>query len=430
LIRGAQSRYPDNGAAPHPPAPPSIRHEEELQAMESATSPLEGIRVVDLSRVLAGPYCTLLLSMLGARVIKIEDKAGDESRAWPPMVGDSGATYQAINLNKRSIVVDLKTPEGQEIVRDLARRADVLVENFKSGTMERFELDYPALQALNPRLVYASITAFGGKGPRAANPGYEALMQAYNGVMSMTGEPEGAPVRCGVSYHDMSTGITTALAIVTALFRRASTGLGGKVDASLLQTSLGLMAIQVTNFFQGGLVPRRLGSAHPMVVPYQVFPTKDKPLMVASANQNLFARLCKTLDLEWMLGDPRFKDNPSRVINREACIRTIEEKLSRYTRDDVVQRLLDAGVPCAPVNDLKELMAEEQVHAIDTLIEVQDEQHGTLRFSGLPFHLDERGTPPLKRPPHLGEHTREVLGELGYDSARIASLFDKQVVAG
>ena len=398
--------------------------------MEAVTPPLAGIRVADLSRVLAGPYCGLLLSMLGADVIKVEDKAGDESRAWPPMVGDSGATYNAINLNKRSIVIDLKNPEGQAIVRDLARQADVLIENFKTGTMERFELDWERLHAETPRLVYASITAFGSKGPRAAYPGYEALMQAYNGVMSMTGEPEGQPARCGVSYHDMSTGIATAFAIMTALFRRERSGQGGKVDASLLQTSLGLMAIQVTNYFQGGQVPTRLGSAHPMVVPYQVFLTQDRPIMVASANQNLFAKLCKLLEIEWMLADPRFKDNPSRVQNREACLRAVQEKLSPWTRDEAVEKLHEAGVPCAPVNDLKELLQEEQVNAIDTLIEVEDELNGTLRFSGLPFHLDGRGTPPARRPPRLGEHTREVLGELGYDPARIAALMDKQVVVG
>jgi len=396
--------------------------------MESVAPPLSGIRVVDLSRVLAGPYCTLLLSMLGADVIKVEDKSGDESRTWPPMVGDSGATYNALNFNKRSIVIDLKLPEGQEIVRELTRRGDALVENFKTGTMERFGLDYGSLKALNPRLVYASITAFGGKGPRAANPGYEALMQAYNGVMSMTGEPEGAPVRCGVSYHDMSTGITTALGVVTALFRRGITGQGGRVDASLLQTSLGLMATQVTNFFQGGQVPARLGSAHPMVVPYQVFPAKDKPVMIASANQNLFGKLCRVLGLDWMVTDPRFKDNPARVQNREACIRAIEEKLSHYTRDELVPMLLDAGVPCAPVNDLKELMAEEQIQAIDTLVNVQDERHGPLRFSGLPFHLDDRSPQPVRRPPRLGEHTREVLGEIGYDSPRVNALIQRQVV--
>jgi formyl-CoA transferase/CoA:oxalate CoA-transferase len=398
--------------------------------MEAVTPPLAGIRVIDLSRVLAGPYCGLLLSMLGADVIKVEDKSGDESRTWPPMVGGAGATYNAINLNKRGIVIDLKTSEGQEIVRDLVRRADVLIENFKAGTMERFGLGFDSLQALNPRLVFASITAFGAKGPRAAYPGYEALMQAYNGMMSMTGEPEGPPVRCGVSYHDMATGITTAFAVVTALYRRERTGRGGRIDASLLQTSLGLMAIQVTNFFQGGQVPTRLGSAHPMVVPYQVFSTKDRPIMIASANQNLFVKLCKALELDWMLTDPRFKDNPTRVQNREACLRALQEQLGHWTRDALVAHLHAAGVPCAPVNDLKELLEEEQVRAIAMLIDVRDETYGPLRFSGLPFHLDGRGTPPARRPPRLGEHTREVLSELGYDPARIAGLIEKQVVAG
>jgi len=398
--------------------------------MDAIASPLAGIRVLDLSRVLAGPYCGFLLSMLGADVIKVEDKAGDESRNWPPLVGDAGATYKAINLNKRSIVIDLKSPEGQEIVRKLAAKSDVLIENFKSGTMERFGLHHEALKPLNPRLVYASITAFGSKGPRAAYPGYEALMQAYNGVMSMTGEPEGQPVRCGVSYHDMSTGITTAFAIMTMLYRREHNGLGGKVDASLLQTSLGLMAVQVTNYFQGGQVPTRLGSAHPMVVPYQVFLTRDRPVMIASANQNLFARLCKVLGLEGMVSDPRFKDNPTRVKHRDECLRAIQEKLMHWTRDEAVAKLHEAGVPCAPVNDLEELLKEDQIEAIETLIDVDDRENGTLRFTGLPFHLDGNGSPPARHSPRLGEHTRGVLTEIGLDASSIAALFDKQVVAG
>lgn len=398
--------------------------------MSSVNPPLAGIRVVDLSRVLAGPYCTLLLSMLGADVVKVEDRKGDESRTWPPMVGNAGATYKALNLNKRSIVVDLKTPEGAQIVRDLAAKADVLVENFKTGTMDRFGLDYESLKQINPRLIFASITAFGSVGPRASAPGYEALMQAYNGVMSMTGEPEGEPVRCGVSYHDMSTGITAALAVVTSLFDRDRTGRGCKVEASLLQTSLGLMSIQVTNYFQGGQVPQPLGSAHPMVVPYQVFSTADRPIMIASANQNLYERLCRAVGLERLIDDPRFKDNLSRVANREACLTAIQAALTRYGRDELVAMLEEAGVPCAPVNNLEELMQEEQVHAIGTLIEVEDEDRRKLRLSGLPFLRDGNGAPPPRRPPALGEHTREVLEELEYDSARIASLIEHDVVAG
>lgn len=398
--------------------------------MDALAAPLSGIRVLDLSRVLAGPYCGYLLSLLGAEVIKVEDKEGDESRAWPPLVGDAGATYKAINLNKRSIVIDLKAPEGQALVRKLAAKSDVLIENFKTGTMERFGLHDEALRPLNPRLIYASITAFGSKGPRAAYPGYEALMQAYNGVMSMTGEPEGQPVRCGVSYHDMSTGITTALAIMTALYRRELTGLGCKVDASLLQTSLGLMSVQVTNYFQGQQIPKRLGSAHPMVVPYQVFMTLDHPIFIASANQNLFGRLCKVLGLESMVSDARFKDNPSRVKNRVECLRLIQDKLMRWNREEAVAKLHEAGVPCAPVNDLDELLKEDQIEAIETLIDVDDEENGTLRFTGLPFHLDGQGSPRARRPPRLGENTSEVLKELGLDSSGIAALFEKQVVAG
>ena len=398
--------------------------------MESNNLPLDGICVVDLSRVLAGPYCTLLLSMLGANVIKVEGHTGDESRAWPPLIGGLGATFYGLNLNKRSVVVDLKSEDGPQIIRDLARSADVLVENFKTGTMGRFGLDYETLHTINPRLVYSSITAFGDRGPRAEKPGYEALMQAYSGVMSITGEPEGEPVRCGVSFHDMATGIASAFAIVTALFRRERTGMGGKLNNSLLQTALGLMSIQVTNYYQGGEVPTKLGSAHPMVVPYQVFHTQDRPMMIASANQNLWERLCRALGLDALLDDPRFKDNPARVANREACLAYVSEAIRRHGFAELESKLNEFGVPCAPVNSLPEMLGEEQVAALGSIIEVEDAELGTLKLSGLPFYLDGRVIDSARPAPRLGAHTREVLGELGYDDDRIASLMEQQVVAG
>ncbi len=398
--------------------------------MNAQALPLAGIRVLDLSRVLAGPYCALLLSMLGAEVIKVEEQGGDESRTWPPLGRDLGSPYLGMNLNKRGIVLDLKSPEGVAVVKDLAARSDVLVENFKTGTMERFGLDYDTLHGLNPRLVYTSISAFGRTGPKASDPGYEALVQAYTGVMDMTGFPDGPPARCGVSFLDMSTGITAALATVSALFRRERTGEGCRAEASLLQTAMGLMTVQVSSYFQDGVVPRRIGTAHPAVVPYQAFRTADGNIFVAAANQNLWERLCRTLGLEALLADPRFKSNQARVEHREALLPLLIETIGRRSNAELLGPLRAAGVPCAPVNSLEQMLADGQVQAIGALAELDEPDYGPLRFANLPFFLDGRPGQVRRRAPRLGEHTREVLADLGYDEARIAALLSQGAVNG
>ena len=248
----------------------------------SDSLPLSAIRVIDLSRVLAGPYCAMILSFLGAEVIKIEDKNGDETRQWPPFTKDMSNSFLAVNLNKRGIVVDLKAAEGREIVRELVRGADVLVENFKTGAMEKFGLSYESLKETNPALIFTSISAFGRRGPRAEYPGYETLLQAYSGIMDFTGMPGGEPVRSGVSFLDLSSGITGALATVTALYRRKETGQGAKIEGSLLQSAVFLMALQVSSFLQSGVLPRKLGSAHASAAPYQALPTADGFALVAA----------------------------------------------------------------------------------------------------------------------------------------------------
>ena len=398
--------------------------------MNDPLLPLAGIRVLDLSRVLAGPYCALLLSMMGAEVIKVEEQGGDESRTWPPLSHDLGSPYLGMNLNKRGIVLDLKAPAGVAIVKDLAAGSDVLVENFKTGTMERFGLDYDTLHGLNPRLVYTSISAFGRTGSKASDPGYEALVQAYTGVMDMTGFPDGPPARCGVSFLDMSTGINAALATVSALFRRERTGQGCRAEASLLQTALGLMTVQVSSFFQDGVVPRRIGTAHPSVVPYQAFRTTDGNIFVAAANQNLWERLCRALGLEALIADPRFKSNQTRVQHREALLPLLIETIARSSNAELLGPLRKAGVPCAPVNSLEQVLADGQVQAIGALAELDDPDYGALRFANLPFFLDGRPGQVHRRAPRLGEHTREVLAGLGYDEARIAALLSPAVVNG
>ena len=398
--------------------------------MEAHPLPMAGIRVLDLSRVLAGPYCAMLLSMMGAEVVKVEERSGDESRTWPPHNRDLGSPYLGMNLNKRGIVVNLKSPEGVALIKDLAAHSDVLVENFKTGTMEKFGLSYETLREVNPRLVYTSVTAFGSSGPKAADPGYEALVQAYSGVMDITGFPDGPPARCGVSFLDMATGVNAALATVSALFRRERTGVGRRAEASLLQTALGLMTTQVATYYLDDVLPKRIGTAHPFVVPYQAFPTADGNVFIAAANQNLWERLCRALDMEQLISDPRFKDNPSRVQHRGEIIPILSEVIARRNTAELLAPLKAAGVPCAPVNNLAQLLADGQVDAIGALAELNDTDYGALKLANLPFFLDGARGQVRQRAPRLGEHTRAVLAGLGYDEARIAALFAGGAVEG
>jgi len=397
--------------------------------MPDTKAPLAGIKVIDCSRVLAGPYCCELLSLLGADIIKVENHAGDEGRQWPPHKGDMGSSFLGLNANKRSIAVDLKRPEGVELVRDLARGADALVENFKTGDMERFGLGYEDLKPLNPRLVYTSVSAFGRKGPRGQGLGYEALLQAYSGVMAITGEPGGAPVRCGVSFLDMGTGVMAALATVTALFRREFTGAGGKVETSLLGTSLGLMSNTVSNFLQHGYLPERLGTAHPQVVPYQVYPTKDSFIFIASGNQNLFERLCRAIGREEMIADPRFSNNAARVTHRAECLKLIFDSLAEMDTAELMAELDKQGVPYSPVNDLKSLWADGQVDALGVIEKGTDPAYGDFQIMGLPFTITDHDRGLKRTAPRIGEHSREILKELGYDRERIEQLISSKVVA-
>ena len=393
--------------------------------MPDTRSPLAGVRVLDCSRVLAGPYCCALLSFLGAEVIKIESHDGDEGRMWPPHKGDMGSSFLGLNANKRSIAVDLKTADGVSVVKDLARDADVLVENFKTGDMERFGLGYATIQAINPRLVYTSVSAFGRQGPKAKGLGYEALMQAYSGVLAITGEPDGMPVRCGVSFLDMGTGVMSALATVTALYRREFTGAGGKAETSLLGTSLGLMSNTVANYLQHGYLPARLGTAHPQVVPYQVYPTRDSFIFIASGNQNLFERLCHAIDRSTMIDDPRFADNAKRVANREACLKLIFARLAELETQPLMKKLDEHGVPYSPVNDLESLWSDGQVQALGVIEKGEDAAYGEFEIMGLPFTLTDHIRGLARSAPRIGEHSREILREMHYSDTKIEQLITR-----
>lgn len=394
----------------------------------AATAPLAGVRVLDCSRVLAGPYCSVLLSFLGADIVKVEDFRGDEGRQWPPHQDGMGASFLALNANKKSIAINLKERGGADIVRELARTADVLVENFKTGDMERFGLGYDDIAPLNPSLVYTSISAFGRRGPKATDPGYEALVQAYSGVMAITGEPDGGPVRCGASFLDLATGTMSALATVTALYRRQLTGAGGKAETSLLGTAMAMMGNHMSNYFQHGLQPRRLGTAQGQVVPYQVFPTSDGYVFIAAGNQNLYQRLCHAIGQPELIDDPRFADNPTRVKNRDACVAAVSEAVGQWETVPLMAALKEKGVPFTRVNEYEHLVADGQLDALGVVESGTGDAYPEFRIMGLPFHISghERGTP--QNAPRIGQHTREILANLGRTSDDIDQLIEADIV--
>ena len=395
------------------------------------TSPLslDGVRVIDLSRVLAGPFCGMLLADMGADVIKVEDTgSGDESRTWPPHKGGESAAYLVINRNKRDMTLDLKAPEGADILRNLVKRSDVLIENFRTGTMESFGLGYDALSAINPGLVYCSISAFGRTGPRKDGAGYEALMQAFSGIMSITGEPNGAPVRAGVSFLDLTTGIFSALGICNALLYRAKTGLGQRVDGSLLETAVTLLNYHAEGFLLTGNVPKALGSSHPSLAPYQNFRCRDGQwVFIAGANDRFWQRLVVALDLA-PLRDERFSTNLGRVRHRDDLEKAVADAIALYDREPLLKLLEDNGVPATPVNTVEQVMSDPQTAARQMIERVLHPKLGEIPVIGTPTKYS-RMRPGVRRPaPLQGEHTDEVLAECGYSTDAIGELRAKKVV--
>jgi crotonobetainyl-CoA:carnitine CoA-transferase CaiB-like acyl-CoA transferase len=392
---------------------------------------LEGIRIVDLSRVLAGPFCCALLGDMGADVVKVEDTAaGDESRTWPPHKDGESAGFVVNNRNKRGIAVDLKTPEGVELIKRLVARADVLVENFRTGTMEQFGLGYETLGALNPRLVYCSVSAFGRTGPRAQEAGYEALMQAFSGIMSITGEADGPPVRCGVSFLDLTTGILCAFGVVNALLLRERTGLGMRVDGSLLETAVGLLNFQAEGNLLTGSVPRALGSAHPSLSPYRTFRCRDDQwIFIAGANDRLFRRLVAALGRPELADDPQFAVNVERVRHRAELEAILGEAIERHDRAPLIELLQKHDVPATPVNTVPQVLQDAQTGARGIVQRVHHPRLGDIPIVSMPLTFaGER--PPVRLPaPARGEHTDAVLAECGYSAAEVAALRDRKVVA-
>ena len=397
---------------------------------------LSHVRVLDLSRVLAGPWAGQNLADLGAEVIKVERPGvGDDSRAFgPPWVKDrdgrdtrDSAYFTSANRGKKSITVNIAKPEGQALVRALAAKCDVLIENYKHGDLARYGLGYEDLQAVNPRLVYCSVTGFGQTGPYRERPGYDFMIQGMGGMMSITGEPDvapgGGPQRAGVPIADIITGMYASIAICAALANRAGTGKGQHLDLALLDSQIALLAYQNTNYFSTGAPPRRIGNLHPNIVPYQPFKTSDGEVIVACGNDNQFRKFCDAAGCPGLAEDPRFATNGKRVENRGEITRLIQEIFAKKTSAEWLALLESAGVPNGPINDIAQVFREPQVQARGVKIELEHAAAGTLplvaspmRFSGTP--LEYRLPPPL-----LGEHTDEVLkGILGKSDAEIARL--------
>jgi crotonobetainyl-CoA:carnitine CoA-transferase CaiB-like acyl-CoA transferase len=380
--------------------------------MANGFLPLEGVRVVDVTSSLAGPYCTEILGALGADVVKVEHpERGDEARAWGPAFWEgSSVMFYAANLNKRSLALDLK--RGPEVLLRLVDSADVFLQSLRPGTAVRLGFGPDELRARNPPLVYCDIGAFGRVGPLRERPGYDPLLQAFGGIMSVTGEPDRPGVRVGASIIDQGTGMWAAIGILAAL----SAGGGHTVDVSLFETAVGLLPYQLTAHLASGAVPGRHGSAFPLIAPYQVFRTGDGDLMIAAGNDGLFARLCDALDMPELATDTRFATNPDRVARRDELAGLIQERLGNEPLSGVLARLEQAGVPAAPVNDVGQVARHEQTAALGL---IQPMPEPTV---ALPLSIDGERVRHLRQPPRLGEHTDEILRDLGYSDAELEAL--------
>ena len=391
---------------------------------------LDGIRVLDLSRVIAGPWCGALLADMGADVLKVEGVSDlDESRTWPPHKDGESAAYLLFNRNKRGMTLDLKAPEGVEIVKKLVATSDVVVENFRTGTMESFGLGWDVLSAINPRLIYCSISAFGRTGPRKDSAGYEALLQAFSGIMSITGEPGGAPVRAGVSFLDLSTGIFTAFGVVNALLYRERTGLGQRVDGSLLETAVSLLAFHAEGYLLTGAVPTALGSGHPSLSPYRNFRCKDGQwVFIAAANDRFWSRLAPALGLAEVATDPRFAKNVDRVKHRAELEGMLENTIGAMEREPLLKALEDAGVPATPVNTVDQVMEDPQTAARGMVDRVIHPVLGEIPVVSTPVKFSAMKAGVRTAAPVRSQHTDEVLAALGYAPSEIAALRDKNVI--
>ncbi|CAO3377591.1 CaiB/BaiF CoA transferase family protein [Azospirillum argentinense] len=397
--------------------------------------PLSHVRVLELSRVLAGPWAAQTLADLGADVIKVERPgAGDDTRAWgPPWAGEESAYFLSTNRGKRSITIDFERPEGQELVRKLAAQADVVIENFKVGGLVKYGLDYDSLKAINPGLVYCSITGFGQDGPYAKRAGYDFMIQGMGGLMSITGQPDaeagGGPVKVGVAVTDVFTGLYATVGVLGALAHRDRTGEGQWVNLALLDVQVAVLANQAMNYLVGGKAPQRLGNAHPNIVPYQAFATLDGHIILAVGNDGQFTKFCQVAGRPELAQDPRYATNPARVANRKELVPILELLLEQRTSRDWLSALEAVGVPCGPINDVSQVFADPHVQARRIHQDLPHPTAGTVPTVASPIRYSATPIEHTVAPPTLGQHTDAVLEEaLGLCAADIAALREKGVV--
>ena len=390
--------------------------------------PLAGIRVLDFSKVLAGPLCSQYLADFGADVIKVEPPGGDDTRKWPPFEGADGTVFLAVNRNKRSLALDLKAPEGLAVCKRLAAQSDIVIESYGPGVATRLGIGADALRALNPRLVYLSISGYGTCGPMKDGKGFDLIAQSFTGMLSITGEPGGAPVRSPFSPVDQGTGMNAVIGILAALMHRAATGVGSKLEVSLFDSAVGFLGYFMQSYWQRGTEPVRVGAGHESLCPYQAFATKDKPVILGVANDSLWRSFCDVAGVPALAHDPRFTSGASRVANRVETVATVAAILRERSRDAWLTLLDAAGIPCAPVHTLGELDAHPHTAASDMILAYRRGDGHALKGVATPLRIEGRRPALRSAPPALGEHSRAVLRELGYGDETVEQWITRGIV--
>ena len=395
------------------------------------SGPLEGIRVVDLTRILAGPYCTMMLGDMGAEIIKVENPdGGDDTRSWgPPFLNGVSTYFISINRNKKSLTLNLKDERGKELLRDLIRKSDIMVENFRPGTLDKLGFSWEEIHRLNPAMIFASLSGFGQTGPRKSEPGFDVVIQGEGGLMSITGEPDGPPNKVGASVADITAGMLAAQGILLSLYHREKTGVGQMVDIGMLDGQVALLTYHANGYFATGKIPPRRGNKHPSITPYETYSCKDGYFNLGVGNDSLWRRFCDAMGLGEIKEDPKFAVNKDRVDNRLELQEILDALFAEKTVEETLDALRGAGVPCGPINNLAQVLSEPQVLAREMVVDVDVPVAGPTKVTGVPIKLSETPGSVRTPPPTLGQHTEEVLESvLGMDEAQRNTLRQEGVV--